>query len=59
MKQVVRDFMNQAVKNPDDAALRRNMVLNRVARLGLRGGRSGRPIRVLEVTLDERGMAWQ
>ena len=35
VKQVVRDYMNQAIKNPDDEALRRDMVLKiRVARAG-------------------------
>src|SRR6266540_1651710 len=27
VQQVVRDYMNQAIKNPDDEGLRRNMVL--------------------------------
>jgi hypothetical protein len=60
VKQVVRDFMNQAIKNPDDAALRRDMVLKIESLASVPGvDASGRPIRVPAVSLDERGVTWQ
>jgi hypothetical protein len=59
VRQVVRDHLNQAVKNRDDHALRRNMVLKirslaEVERLD----EYGRPVRLPAVTLDEGAVAW-
>ncbi len=55
VKQVVRDYMNQAIKDPDDAALRRNMVL-KIRALGDREALDtyGRPVRVPWVPLEEQ-----
>lgn len=60
VKAVVQDYMNQAVKDPDDAALRRNMVL-KIRALGDRDALDayGRPVRVPWVPLDERDVTWE
>jgi len=60
VKQVVRDYMNQAVKDPDDASLRRNMVL-KIRALGDRDTLDayGRPARVPWVPLEERDVIWE
>jgi hypothetical protein len=60
VKQVVRDYMNQAIKNSDDAALRRNMVL-KIRSLDVRTTVDdfGRPVRVPTVPLEERDVSWE
>jgi hypothetical protein len=60
VKQVVRDYMNQAVKNTDDAVLRRNMVLKirsleQVEALDA----AGQVVRVPALDLDERQVLWE
>jgi hypothetical protein len=60
VKQVVRDYMNQAIKDADDDGLRRNMVLKirslrEVDALDARGGSA----RVPAVALDERRVRWE
>jgi hypothetical protein len=60
VKQVVRDYMNQAIKNTDDEALRRNMVMKIRALEQVEGvDAAGRPARVPAVSLDERQVVWQ
>ena len=60
VKQVVRDYMNQAIKDPDDAALCRNMVL-KIRALGDREALDtyGRPVRVPWVPLEEQDVTWE
>ncbi len=60
VKQVVRDYMNQAIKNRDDEALRRNMVL-KIRSLDQKSvlDEYGRTIRVPTVPLEERDVAWE
>jgi hypothetical protein len=60
VKQVVRDFMNQAIKNRDDETLRRNMVL-KIRSLDKRSGVDdfGRPVLLPTVPLDERDVSWE
>jgi hypothetical protein len=60
VKQVVNDFMNQAVKNPDDATLRQDMVkklasLVRVQTVDDRGQR----VTVPAIVVDERAVIWE
>jgi hypothetical protein len=60
VKQTVRDYMNQAVKNPDDESLRRNLVL----KIRSLDGRDvvdeyGRKTRVPSVALEERDVIWE
>jgi hypothetical protein len=60
VKQVVSDYMNQAVKNHDDAQLLRDMVakihaLGQVDAVDL----SGRPVRVPAVPLEEGAVTWE
>jgi hypothetical protein len=60
VKQVVTDYMNQAVKNPDDAALRRGMVqkiesLDRVTTVDP----YGKVVRVPAIALDEQAVTWE
>ncbi len=59
VKQVVRDYMNQAVKNSDDAGLRRNMVL-KIRSLDQRTAvdEFGRTVTVPTVPLEERDVSW-
>ena len=60
VKQVVRDYMNQAIKNPDDDALRRNMVQKiRLLRDRDAVDEYGRPVRVPCVPLEERDVTWE
>ncbi len=60
VKQTVRDYMNQAVKNHNDDELRRNMVLKirsldqRIAMDAL-----GRPVKVPTVQLEEGDVVWE
>jgi hypothetical protein len=60
VKQVVRDYMNQAIKNRDDDGLRRNMVL-KIRSLAQVDGVDvhGRVARVPAILLDERQVAWE
>jgi hypothetical protein len=60
VRQVVRDHMNQAVKNQDDELLRRNMVA-KIRSLAQVDGvdAHGRPARVPAVGLDARDVAWE
>jgi len=60
VKQVVRDYMNQAIKNTDDELLRRNMVL-KIRSLAQRDGfdAAGRPTRVPTVGIDDRQVVWE
>lgn len=60
VKQVVRDTMNQAIKNRDDDGLRRNMVhkirgLEQVESVDA----AGRPVRVPALAVDEREIVWE
>jgi len=60
VKQVVRDYMNQAIKDADDAALRRNMVLKIRSLAQVEGTDAwGRPARVPAVMLEENDVAWE
>ncbi|HEX9052316.1 MAG TPA: hypothetical protein VF841_17445 [Anaeromyxobacter sp.] len=60
VKQVVRDYQNQAIKNNDDEALRRNMVL-KIRSLSERDtvDEWGRPVRVPAIPLEERDVTWE
>src|SRR5512133_1697736 len=60
VKQVVRDYMNQAVKNRDDEILRHSMVL-KIRSLAQRDTFDdyGRPVRVPVVQLEERDVTWE
>ncbi len=60
VKQVVRDYMNQAVKNPDDEGLRRNMV-GKIRSLVYVDALDawGRPTQVPAIALEERDVAWE
>lgn len=60
VKQVVKDFMNQAVKNTDDASLRANMVQKiRLLREVESVDGWGRPVRLPSVPLDEGAVTWE
>ncbi len=60
VKQVVRDYQNQAVKNHDDELLRHNMVL-KIRSLSQRDALDewGRPTRVPSVALEDRDVSWE
>ncbi len=60
VKQVVHDYMNQAVKDRDDDGLRRRMVL-KIRSLNERQvvDQWGRAVRVPAVELDEHDVAWE
>ncbi len=60
VKQVVRDYMNQAIKDSDDGRLVHNMVL-KIRSLGERDALDGygRPVRVPWVPLEERDVTWE
>jgi len=60
VKQVVRDYMNQAIKEPDDEALRRNMVLKirSLERLPATDA-FGRTVSVPAVPLEEQQVTWE
>jgi hypothetical protein len=60
VKQVVRDYMNQAIKNSDDETLRRNMVL-KIRSLGQRQAIDewGRTVVVPSIPLEERDVTWE
>ena len=60
VKQVVRDYMNQAIKDRDDATLRRNMVLkirslDHVETVDYRGER----VSVPAISLEEPQVEWE
>jgi hypothetical protein len=59
VKQTVTDFMNQAVKNRDDAALRDAMV-KKLARIQMEEGFDGygQPVRVPAIQVDDRALTW-
>ena len=60
VKQVVRDYMNQAIKDPDDEALRRNMVLKiRSLEKLAPTDAPGRAESVPAVSLEERQVTWE
>ncbi len=60
VKQVVRDYLNQAIKNPDDALLRHNMVL-KIRSLDERTALDayGRTVTVPSVALEENDVSWE
>jgi hypothetical protein len=60
VKQVVRDYLNQAVKNRDDDGLRHNMVL-KIRSLSQRDevDAYGKVSHVPSVQLDERDVTWE
>lgn len=60
VKQVVRDFANQAVKNPSDADLRTRMV-QRLAALDRveSWDENGRPVQVPAVSVREEEVTWE
>jgi hypothetical protein len=60
VKQVVRDYMNQAIKNRDDGGLRRNMVtkLRSLQQLESVDAR-GLPVLVPAVSVEEADVAWE
>jgi hypothetical protein len=60
VKQVVRDYMNQAIKNPNDEGLRSNMVLKIRSLAEVEGvDRWGRPARLPAVPLEDRDVRWE
>lgn len=60
VKQVVRDYMNQAIKNSDDDGLRRNMVLKLRSLAELEAvDEEGRPVKVPAVVVDEGRVVWE
>jgi hypothetical protein len=60
VKQVVRDYMNQAVKNRDDQALRLGMVTKIRSLAQIEGVDAyGRPVRLPAVGLEERDVTWE
>jgi hypothetical protein len=60
VKQVVRDYMNQAIKDPNDASLKERLVEN-LRRVAQREGvdRFGRPARVPVVDLRPDDVTWE
>ena len=60
VKQVVHDYMNQAIKNKDDAQLRQKMV-EKIRSLVKREvlDPAGDPVVVPAIDLDEREVAWE
>jgi hypothetical protein len=60
VKQVVRDYMNQAVKNPNDETLRGFMV-HKIRSLAEVDGVDayGRPVRLPAIPLEERDVIWE
>jgi hypothetical protein len=60
VKQVVRDYMNQAVKNPNDAALRAGMVRKIAALVEVSTvDENGRSVRVPAISIDEQNVSWE
>jgi hypothetical protein len=60
VKQMVRDFMNQAIRNPNDAALRSALAykLRSIASVELVDD-AGQPVRRPAVSVDERDITWE
>lgn len=60
VKQVVRDFMNQAIKNTNDAELRRHLAvkLRAIGKLETLD-EAGQPVTRPAVLVDERDIAWE
>ncbi len=59
VRQVVRDYMNQAIKNPNDARLRTAMVLKIRSLAEVEGlDRWGQVARLPAVPLEERDVTW-
>jgi hypothetical protein len=60
VKQVVHDYMSQAIRNPDDEGLRRNMVLKiRSLAEAEAVDRFGHPARVPAIQVDDRLVTWE
>ncbi len=60
VKQVVRDFMNQAIKNPDDAQLRSFMCAKLRSLVQVDGvDQWGRPARVPAIAVEEDDVTWE
>jgi hypothetical protein len=60
VKAVVRDYMNQAVKNSDDETLRHDMVVKIRSLATVEGvDANGQPTRVPAVPLEERAVQWE
>ncbi len=60
VKQVVRDYMNQAIKNTDDEALRSLMVSKIRSLVQVEGvDQWGRPAHVPGIALEERDVTWE
>ncbi len=60
VKQVVNDYMNQAVKNPDDATLRQNMVKKIASLVQVKTvDAHGLPVTVPAIVVDERAVIWE
>jgi hypothetical protein len=60
VKQVVRDYMNQAVKNPNDDTLRSFMVLKIRSLAEVEGVDAyGRPVRLPAIALEDRDVTWE
>ncbi len=60
VKQVVRDFMNQAVKNRNDEQLRSWMVAKIRSLAQVEGVDAyGKPLRVPAIPLEERDVTWE
>jgi hypothetical protein len=60
VKQVVRDYQNQAIRNPDDEGLRRNMV-SKIRSLAERVAvdEGGRAVRLPAIALEDRDVFWE
>jgi hypothetical protein len=59
VRQVVRDYMNQAVKDPNDDKLRSFMVLKIRSLAQIEGVDAyGRPTRVPAIALEDRDVTW-
>ena len=60
VRQTVEDYMNQAIKNPDDAYLIRQMCAKIQSLRTVDGvDAAGNPARVPAVWVDERGVTWE
>lgn len=60
VKQVVTDYMNQAIKNPDDATLRQDMVKKIAALVQVKSlDDRGRPVTIPAIVVDERAVIWE
>jgi hypothetical protein len=60
VRQVVRDYMNQALKNPNDEQLRRYMVAKIRSLAQIESvDRYGRPAHVPAIPIEERDVTWE